>query len=346
MYLHVQEKVKLARRTLYALMGAGLHGLNGLHPLVSVHLYKTYVIPRFLTGLECVILNRKEIDLLESFHRKVLKSIQHLPDRCASAAVYFLLGEPPIEAILHVRSLTLLGSILRQPDTVLNTLALSRIHHYPAPAGSWFEYVDTLLQKYRLRSLQELVRTLPSKSAWKTEVKTAIVGYWEMQLRADAELKSSLVYMDIEHCHLKSAHQLWTSTYSSPHDIRRAMVKAKVLTGTYTLQVNKAKFNQHEVDNMCRLCSSNPEDRTHFLIICPALETIRRPYIQNLSVLIPIDQMSLESIVRVVLDSSSVIVFKGGERDIGINKSSIESISRCLIFALHCERARKLQYRP
>ena len=37
----VQENIKRARRTIYSLMGAGLHGENCLDPDTSIHLLQT-----------------------------------------------------------------------------------------------------------------------------------------------------------------------------------------------------------------------------------------------------------------------------------------------------------------
>ena len=51
----VQENIKKARRTIYSLMGAGLHGENGLDPDTSIHLLQTYVIPILVYGLEVVL---------------------------------------------------------------------------------------------------------------------------------------------------------------------------------------------------------------------------------------------------------------------------------------------------
>ena len=43
----VAGNVKKARRTLYSLMSAGLHGENGLDPETSLHLYQIYVLQVF-----------------------------------------------------------------------------------------------------------------------------------------------------------------------------------------------------------------------------------------------------------------------------------------------------------
>jgi hypothetical protein len=51
-----------ARRTVFALMGAGLHGLNGVNPKVAIHLIQIYVMPRLLYGLEITTLRHNEIN--------------------------------------------------------------------------------------------------------------------------------------------------------------------------------------------------------------------------------------------------------------------------------------------
>lgn len=53
----VEDRVKAARGALYSLMGAGLHGRNGLPPRVGRIIYTLYVLPVLLHGLETLILN-------------------------------------------------------------------------------------------------------------------------------------------------------------------------------------------------------------------------------------------------------------------------------------------------
>ncbi|CAC5414883.1 unnamed protein product [Mytilus coruscus] len=48
-----EENLKKARRSLYSLMTAGLHGENGLDPVTAISLVKTYIIPVMLYGLDC-----------------------------------------------------------------------------------------------------------------------------------------------------------------------------------------------------------------------------------------------------------------------------------------------------
>ena len=100
---NIETNIQTARRTKYALMGSGFHGTNGLHPQISYKIYKTYVIPKLIYGLEILPLNKENMEQLEVFHRKCLRHIQSLPDRTSNSAVLLLLGALPIEAEIHKR---------------------------------------------------------------------------------------------------------------------------------------------------------------------------------------------------------------------------------------------------
>jgi len=50
----INKNVTKARMTCYSLLSAGLHGNNGLDPVTSLHLMKTFVIPTLLyIGVTC-----------------------------------------------------------------------------------------------------------------------------------------------------------------------------------------------------------------------------------------------------------------------------------------------------
>ena len=42
----VKKRIVTARRTVYSLIGAGLHGLNGVNSYIAIHVIQIYVIPR------------------------------------------------------------------------------------------------------------------------------------------------------------------------------------------------------------------------------------------------------------------------------------------------------------
>ena len=107
----IQARVKEARRSAYSLMGAGLCGLNGSGVEVALMLYSTYIIPVMLYGLEALVLQESELDLLESFHKRNLRHILHLPTSTASPALFLLTGSQPIMALLRIKMLCMFRNI-------------------------------------------------------------------------------------------------------------------------------------------------------------------------------------------------------------------------------------------
>ena len=67
----------------------------------------------------------------------------------------------------------------------------------------------------------------------------------------------------------------------SDRDIYRIPVKNKVLTWTYILQTNRAKFNQNDVNPICQLCHKCEETPQHFIIDCEALGEDRDPILND-----------------------------------------------------------------
>jgi hypothetical protein len=75
----VNENITKARRTAYSPMSAGFHGNNGLDPSTCIHIMKTYVIPTLLYGLEVITPDKKNLEKLEKFHKRMVKQILSLP---------------------------------------------------------------------------------------------------------------------------------------------------------------------------------------------------------------------------------------------------------------------------
>ena len=112
----IDSRIALTCRTVHALMGTGLHGLNGLSPRVSRHIYLTFVIPRMLYGLEAINIRPKQLRLLSNTHKRLLKQFQSLPDRTADAAVFTLIGIPPLPALLDIKIAVFAYSLANNSD--------------------------------------------------------------------------------------------------------------------------------------------------------------------------------------------------------------------------------------
>ena len=102
--VNTEEKVNLARRAAYALMGAGFHGGDGLTPEICAFMWTSYVVPRLVYGSKVQKLFRTDFEKLEQLQRKCLRQIQGISDRVSNTVTLALLGIPPVECIVQKKN--------------------------------------------------------------------------------------------------------------------------------------------------------------------------------------------------------------------------------------------------
>ena len=68
--LTVEENIKKAKRTVYSLMGSGLHGRTGVDPETAIIIFRTYVLPVLTYVLEVLLPTDKALDILNQYHKK------------------------------------------------------------------------------------------------------------------------------------------------------------------------------------------------------------------------------------------------------------------------------------
>ena len=115
-------------------------------------------------------------------------------------SVYILSGLLPIAAEIHRSQLTLFGNIIRQ-DCVERDVAMRQLAVKDSSSKSWFIMLqETLLRyfRYNLPSAHVLLENPPAKKSWKMEVKCKINKFWELELKNQAKLKSTLKYLNLE----------------------------------------------------------------------------------------------------------------------------------------------------
>ena len=95
--------------------------------------------------------------------------------------------------------------------------------------------------------------------------------------------------------------------------VKRSIPKLRLLTGTYILQENRDRYNQHNVDATCTLCGVEHESRLHFLVECSRLQPLRHKDISNLKSILQLENSKskvelyasdLEKLTQIILDCS------------------------------------------
>ena len=102
-------------------------------------------------------------------------------------------------------------------------------------SSSWFTYAQKRLRKYHLPDLSTLVIDTWSKLDWKRLSKRTILNHCALELSVCAATKSTLNLMNCEFVStkpFKEPHPIWRHVHPNTRDVRRATIKARLLSGT------------------------------------------------------------------------------------------------------------------
>ena len=262
----VQSRITVARRATYAMMGAGLHGVNGLNPSISFRLIKTYIVPRILHGLEAMVLAESDKAALENYYRNLLRQIQHLPQNTANPAVYLLLGALPLEGHLDLsilslfnRAVAMVGSLER--DIIERQLALKNLD-----SNSWTAMVRKTLNKYDLPTAYDVLKYPRPKEVWKKTITPAVVQFWEKKLKEEAQQKSTLQYLYLPNCSIGTPHPIYRLLPTDPIHTIMATSVSKLIVQRYPL--SGLKYAGKNRDPKCPICKQKQETIPHFMFWC------------------------------------------------------------------------------
>ena len=193
-----------------------------------------------------------------------------------------LLGALPFEAELHKRRLSLVHSGIHSENQSLKSIVERQLACAFKNKNSFFHEVAEILQKYNLPTLCQLVTGNQSKLQWKHICTRAINSFWTDHLNSEIKTKKTLKFLPVKNLRIGSTHLVWKAVETSVADVKKAIVKARVLTGTYILQKNKQTFSEGTVDAVSRHCRLGEEDLLHLLSRCPAFYRIRQSTVISL----------------------------------------------------------------
>ena len=97
----------------------------------------------------------------------------------------------------------------------------------------------------------DLLNSELTKASWKQAIDEHINTYWVNKIKLEASDKSSLRFLNTENYEIGEVHCVWKNAGFNPMAIKKAGIKARLMTGTYVLQSVRAKFNQYSVDPTC-----------------------------------------------------------------------------------------------
>ena len=232
---NVDSKLQLCRNSLFGLLGPAFAFKCMLSPTVQIHLWKTYSFPALLSGLCSLPLRPANIKSLSLFQNKVHRGFLKLSQSSPIPGLLFLLGELPVEASLHIETLTIFHTIWSNPNTTIHKMVKYILMMSSPESTTWCNHINILAQKYHLPCLLHLMETEApwSKTSWKVLVKTKITAFYEKELRNISLTNSKMQYLNVQLSGLSGRPHIALQGILTTQDTKKLRLHLKFLVGDY-----------------------------------------------------------------------------------------------------------------
>ena len=112
---HILQRISSHKKVLASICSAGMSKGHRGNPAASLRVHMLHATPVLLSGVASLVLTKKERSVLDTHYKSTVQRLQRLHQRTPRAAVFFLAGCLPFEAMLHIRQLGLFSMICHLP---------------------------------------------------------------------------------------------------------------------------------------------------------------------------------------------------------------------------------------
>ena len=268
---HILNRINSHVKALRATLSAGSAQNSRASPLVGLRLEKVYGSPVLLSGIPTLVLSQAEIATIAKHQTVTHQNLQKLLPKTPRSFVHFLGGILPTEAVIHQQMLSRFGMVARLPRDPLNIHARNILTAAKSSSKSWFIQIRNICLQYHLPHPLRILENPPCKEKYKKLIKSKITDYWELKLRGEASLLSSLVYFKPEYMSLVKPHPIWSTAGNNPYEISKAIQQARFLSGRYRSQSLVSHWSPNS-DGSCLspTCKEEKETIEHILLDCQA----------------------------------------------------------------------------
>ena len=354
---NVDKNIQATRDSMFALLGQAFSYRCKLSPTVQLYIWNTYCKPVLRSGLSALPIRPQIMKTITSFHRTTLRGFLKLSQTSPIAPLYFLMGELPLEANLHMDVLILFWNIWSNPQTKVFDIVKYILMMTDNTSLTWAAHVRILCQIYQLPDPLALMQGVPwPKERWKALVNTRITVHHERVLRGKALSNWKLSFLNVQMTGLTGRHHPVLSGLFTTHDVSRLRPHIKMLTGDYTCYATLAR--DRGTDPQCKLCpptsSGLPpsEDIEHVITRCKGTADVRNKMIPELlntvkkffPLTMILDHQDHHTLCQFILDCSSHNLPSTTRIDHN-HKNCFEVIRVCrdICYGIHQERIRKLK---
>ena len=113
---------------------------------------------------------------------------------------------------------------------------------------------------------------------WRSHCRAVISEYWDKKLKAEARLRSSSQYADLESLSTTTPMRIWQQAGISSVAVKMATVVSWMYCGTFFTRELLYKMRKVKSPN-CACENTVSENLSHFLLHCHLYDNIRQQYI-------------------------------------------------------------------
>ena len=284
---NVDKNINSARNSLFGFLGNIFSYKCKISPAVQYQTWIVFVKPVLRSELAALPIRSAGIKSLTVFHKKVLRAILKLSQYSPVVPLYFMLGELPVEATLHLDILSLFWNIWNNPQTKVYEVVKYLLKMSDDKSLTWSAHLRTIFKLYQLADPLVLLDTSPwTKVRWKHHVQALVTSYHERVLRYKAATNSKLSFLNVQTLGLSGRLHPTIAWVQTTQDVEIVRPHVKMLTGDY--QCYAYLGSDRGADQSCKLCTqppcrpAPPEDLVHLLTQCRATADTRDRYLPDL----------------------------------------------------------------
>ena len=231
---NIDKNIDSARQILFNLLGNIFSYKCKLSATVILHVWSIYVNPVLRSGLAALPIRPTTMKTIIGFHHKILRGILKLSPVSPLPPLYFLLGELPMEASLHLDILALFWSIWANPQTKVHEILKYLLMMCDSASLTWSAHIRLLFQQYSLPDPLTLLSSQPwSKERWRVLTKTAVTAFHEVALREKAAGNSKLNFLNVQTIGLTGRPHPVLSGVLTTREVPHLRIHIKMLSGDY-----------------------------------------------------------------------------------------------------------------
>ena len=150
---NADQNIQSARDAIFSFLGNIISYKGKLSPAVQQHTWAQWAVfikPVLRPGLAALPIRPTVLKALTSFHLKVLRAILKYSQYSHVVSLYFLLGELPMEASLHLDVFALFWNIWVNPETKVFEVMKYILKMSDNSSVTWSAHGRILFQLYNL----------------------------------------------------------------------------------------------------------------------------------------------------------------------------------------------------